>query len=461
MLSLVFVVVLSGCVRMGNDEVPTETVGTAPEQMAPSYLEETVPPCLPSAGSQTDPCASGLVEVDLQSIALSYPIWPSMNFVPTFEQTLLGYDFLGDENYPEYVPHVAVRATVIPNTTRCEPYPRWLANYNDPSRSAHSGDIYTNYECFSDLRINEYIVGVGPPRLTVILHSERISSYFNKPDDSPEDWPGNRAQIDSDLDDPRSRTAAAFEGKEFVLFLEPSSTLAVEAWMVDTWSSFELWFVQRGEDITVQELDAYGGDSEITVTTPAGDDTNEIRAVAQAILWAQTDEQRNKLNIPLTQLVQEVKQAAQNRTAATGGRIGVNTSLPMLVTDANKLRDYYTAVGAVYEGDQATAVPPAVVPGIPQNVAVSESWVVTWDPPDRGGETHWYRLELRFTSGRVLLITSDRAVNITRWITDRLGQNLDLRVRAHNIVSKHGQWTDTLTYTNITTTAPTTTATAP
>ena len=439
-------------------KVPTETVGSPHQDVDLAYLEGTIPPCTPLAGSRHDPCRLGIAEVEPRSVGLSYPVWPGMDVIPTFDQILLGYSVLGNENYPHYVPHIVVRATVVPDTTRCEPYPRWLANYYDPSRSAHSGGAYTNYECFSDVRVNDYIVGIGPPRLTVRLHIELIAHYFDT-GRNPADWPTRRDSIIEELDDPRTRTAAAYEGKELILFLEPSQTLAVEAWMVNGWSSFELWFVQRGEDIVIHEVGSqFGGpDLETTVATPDGEDSDEIRAVAQAILWARDAVQRDKLNVPLSQLVQEVKKAAQNRTAITGGRIGVDTGLPMLVTDANQLRAYYTSVGAVYEGDEATVLPTAVVPGTPQNLAVSESWVVSWDPPDRGGQAHWYRLELRFTSGRVLLITSDRTVNITRWITDRLGQNLDIRVRAHNIVSKHGQWTDTLTYTNITTTSTTTT----
>ena len=62
----------------------------------------------------------------------------------------------------------------------------------------------------------------------------------------------------------------------------------------------------------------------------------------------------------LDDLVREVKQAHQNRLAITGGRIADNPSLPLLVSDANKLQDYYGAVSAVYEGDSATILPPRV-----------------------------------------------------------------------------------------------------
>ena len=62
--------------------------------------------------------------------------------------------------------------------------------------------------------------------------------------------------------------------------------------------------------------------------------------------------------MPLSELIPLIKEAAEERTAITGGRIGVHSSLPLLVTDANKLQDYYGAVGAVYEGEGATVLPP-------------------------------------------------------------------------------------------------------
>ena len=69
------------------------------------------------------------------------------------------------------------------------------------------------------------------------------------------------------------------------------------------------------------------------------------------------------MDIPLSELEREVRKAAKERDALTGGRIGVDPSLPMLVTDANKLQDFYKAAGAVYEGDRATVLPPPVPGG--------------------------------------------------------------------------------------------------
>ena len=358
---------------------------------------------------------------------------------PNYTNMLLGTNLPGIA-----VPHIVVRGTVQVDTTRCELYSVKL-----PSYSGTSIDISENadYYCFVDIGISEYLVGEGPPRLTIGIHREVI--WPIDVDDWPDDVDDGLIQT---LAHSRTQTATAYEGRELVLFLQPTGSISVEAWEPD-WL-FNIWFVQRTDD--------------------------GIRAVAQEIDLAATPEIRGQLDLPLTELETQIRTAATARTEhiaelASGtnvtqpsptGTIRINGGLgdlkpvPLIVTDANQLRAYYTAVGAVYEGDQATVLPPTVVPGVPQNLAVSETWVVTWDPPGRGGEAHWYRLELRFTSGRVLLITGDRTVNISRWVSDRLGENLSLRVRAHNFVSKHGEWTDTLTYTNIATTAPTTTTPA-
>lgn len=92
-----------------------------------------------------------------------------------------------------------------------------------------------------------------------------------------------------------------------------------------------------------------------------------IRALAQGI-WRVlvTEELRNALeeiyntlDRPLDEMVADVKQAAINRTTITGGRIGPYPDLPMFITDAHNLRDYYISVGAVYDdSDDATVLPP-------------------------------------------------------------------------------------------------------
>ena len=76
-----------------------------------------------------------------------------------------------------------------------------------------------------------------------------------------------------------------------------------------------------------------------------------------------TPEERNRFDLALSELVERIKEAAENRPAVTGWRIGEDPNLPLLVTDANRLQDFYRAAGAVYEGDGATVLPPPI-PGV-------------------------------------------------------------------------------------------------
>ena len=191
--------------------------------------------------------------------------------------------------------------------------------------------------CFAEVRISEYLVGEGPPELTVSLHREglKLPTRDGYRDAFIALHGGEDEYVDNALDFPALRTAAAYEGKELVLFLRIPATIAVEAW--STGLLLSVWFVQR-----------------------TGDDPP--RAVSIDIGLAVTSEQRAQLDIPLAELELQAREAATNRVAVTGGRIGIASNLPMLVTDANEVRTYYGAVGAVY-GDPARS--PATPPPVP------------------------------------------------------------------------------------------------
>ena len=172
------------------------------------------------------------------------------------------------------------------------------------------------------------------------------------------DWEEIKEETLQYLEDPKSRTATAYEGKEMILFLSTPTTRIVEAWNVNQY--FDIWFIQK-------------------------DENNQIRAIAQDITDAITDEQRNRLNLPLDELVREIKKAAQERTALHNGRIGPEQYHPPLVTDANHLQDFYKTIGAVYNtGEEDTKLPPPVpgendptAPTIPTNDGTTETTTPT------------------------------------------------------------------------------------
>ena len=76
--------------------------------------------------------------------------------------------------------------------------------------------------------------------------------------------------------------------------------------------------------------------------------------------WLTPDEYRSLGEMELPALTQAVTTAHQARVAANGGRIGEDDSLPMLVTDVNQLRQYFSdpKVGAYAPGAPTPEQPP-------------------------------------------------------------------------------------------------------
>ena len=273
------------------------------------YLEEVVPPCVPTE-SEPDPCPVGSPSrIDTGVLALQY-----MRRVPTFTERLVQEEgVLG-------IPHIVVRGTVQTGSTRCDRYPDVIANYVKV-QVIPAGF----YFCFVDITVNEYIVGEGPPVLTIMMERMNVWDLV--------DSSGNLFSWASYyFDQLKSDTVSVYEGKEMILFLSIPLSIAVESW--GTLGGGSRWFVQQTDD--------------------------GIRAVAQNIWLARNDEMRSKLNLPLDEMIEDIKVASVERLVITGGRMGTDPALPMLVTDANELREFYTTVGAVYEGDNATVLPPPV-----------------------------------------------------------------------------------------------------
>ena len=188
------------------------------------------------------------------------------------------------------------------------------------------------------MRVGDYIVGKGPPTLTV----QRYWYTY---------WEGDFANIASEegkteqeyIEDVRQMLETdeylgAIAGREVVLFIGPAASVSTEAW-----EAMAIWDVQRQEDGTV------------VAVHPDRD------------LWRHYEPDdylahRSKLEMELPALMQAVTTANQARVTEYGGRIGADASLPMLLTDASQLRQYYTNVGA-YDHPDGTPVPPPPVPG--------------------------------------------------------------------------------------------------
>ncbi len=351
-LVLVFVSLLTGCSQGSVSQVDVM------DRPGVLYLTEPVSPCALIEGSGRDPCALGRpARVESSTSASGWPIWVSSGAMPSYTEVLLGY------NLPAIAPHIVIRGVPLSGSTRCGLYS--LEDYSYEVDTLGWSNAY-HYYCFSEVMVREYIVGSGPPTLPVILGLD----LHGLSEEDAADW-----QADNN-DGLKVRTADAYEGKELILFLMPSLTIEVEAWHALSGST-SFWFVQRRGD--------------------------EIRAVSVDVELADTAEERAALDMPLDDLVVKIKAAAVERQQLTGGRVGITAvdgavaadgegerfpaaegvragaTLPMLVTDGNKLQEYYVAAGAVYKGEGKTTVLPPSPPAdfVPPSTTTAPSTTTT------------------------------------------------------------------------------------
>ena len=343
--------------------LPTSTpvsTQTATLASAPTYLAEEIPPCTPLPGSSVDPCQPRARRTDAANTGAG-----SRGPVPLHVKDLLAIPTL-----PFYNNHIVLRGTYLPGTVRCTSGHRVL----DPFYAIYEYGGLIIY-CFADVRVNAYLIGSGPPTLTVIVASSLYISIHGSGDDD-EDYglpqlesrrlayeralaEGGRFQYDEPLEGhllPGGRWRPLSVGyrpgrpwvsgppggigaKEVVLFIRPSNNISVEAWRVtDTWD------LERREDGTVVAIHPY-------------------------IEWFDLEMHRPLLEMELPALEQAVTAAHQARVAANGGRIGADESLPMLVTDANRLRQYFADPRV---GGYAPGVPTPTQPPPPCGLAVPD-----------------------------------------------------------------------------------------
>ena len=277
-----------------------------------SYLENDIPPCVPVDQSTKDPCA----QQEFPHIGFGYAA-VSLEEIPAYWELY----YSGRHDIPMFQPHIVIRATFLPDTSRCSVYEIRLPDFAASAMSTRGHFLY----CFIDVRVNNYLIGIGPAKLTVI-------GTFSQ------DGPTVEQRI---IDLIRSQLMNAYEGVESVLFLAPSFTTTAEAWLLN-----EIWDVQE-LDGTVKVVSPYVEYFEPTPENLAG------------------------LIVPLAEFEVTIAEAATTRAARHEGRTGASPGLPMFITDANLLRPYFEQVGVTYETN-----PPALPPPVP---------AYSWDCGTAGG----------------------------------------------------------------------------
>lgn len=277
------------------------------------YLVETIPPCTPIEGTEEETCRSGFPldsvgqlagghnidiisvfpiisgqMVDVKSVGLVHAdyFYESSELNPTISQIVVGES--GVVSYP----HLVIRATTRPHTTRCEKYPRNMG-------------VWLNYICFVDVRVNEYIIGKGPPDLTIAVYEESVGI---QPRENwkllPNEW------LDDQFGNPALRTATAYEGREMIILLTIPYRSSVETLQVAG-----VYFVVKPNDGPV-------------FVSPLHVDGLNLHTLYHA-------------NV-LVDLVQQYRDAEESRHDSSYDTYSEGRYLPpVLVEDANYLQDIY------------------------------------------------------------------------------------------------------------------------
>ena len=318
-------------------------------------------PCEPSA-SAANPCDVGR-SVEFPGWvpqSVSYPATP-----PTFEAMLFGSsDSDRLTEVPEHAllssTHIVARGRFVDNSLHCDGYavvnPDWAVDHaalgvpDPPEGQRVIVDFgIEHWMCFAELAVHEYLVGTGGSRVNVNIAAAAI------PYDAGVDFATLYEK--STLDAYRTAVTDHFFGSDWVVWLGPSYSTAVEAW-----TAYSLWDVQKGDDGVVR------------VVSPVTEHYEHAGLTGSAM---------ERLRSPLSDFRRDIKAAHASRVERTSGRIGVGTDTPKLVTDIIKLEDYYEEVGA-YHYPIATPAPPPTSPYAPTGL-----FVTRWNNPDPEVDIAW------------------------------------------------------------------------
>ena len=271
------------------------------EQMTIIPFSET-PPCTPAEGSLIEPCEPGL---DISYTGAGGGSPASSADTPTLEELLLG------RGEPGMSIHLVLRGTVIPDASRCAPYPnRYHEFHNLNEYIVETGLPEFWFLCHLSVRANDYYVGDGPRYITVTVHNLSYQAeWFDGYDDD---------QIKALFNDWQQTFARLLEGREMVMFLGPSPFSSLESWV--------LWHV-----------------------APLESDGVEVMAVRPRSSQGE--------RISLTQFEIEIDAAHDSRVAKTEGRISPDSGAPALVGSIDGLSGYLQTIKA-YDDPVVTPAPP-------------------------------------------------------------------------------------------------------
>ena len=288
------------------------------------YFEARIEPCA-SASGDFDPCDPDR-DVEFQGFSQGSSVLPDRPY--SLEEVLFNSWGVWDlDEVPNWdlvsATHIVARGRFEEDSLVCQGFPvlfpAWSLDYADlgipepePGQPIHLGPTVSHWMCFARLQVHEYMVGKGGASVTVLLASAGIPYYDEAEFEAPESH--------TLLEMHRKAVSDHFVGPEGVVWLAPSYSAAVESWM-----SYSLWGVQRGEDGIVR------------VISPDAKYYENVEDL---------EYDDSHLMAPLDEFRQLIADADSSRRERTSGRIGVGADTPMMVQDALRLSDYYQEIGA-------------------------------------------------------------------------------------------------------------------
>ena len=314
----------------------------------PEYLTEEIPPCTPAPGSSADPCSpggelTGVTGEDAHGSAVAQ----GSSYILHEGQLDLRYRLRGSSSL--HVPHLVLRGTYLPRTVRCTAGDRLRWPSHAPEISPGFLDSRA-IKCYVDVRVNAYVLGTGPSTLTVMAAREIYWDGYGgalEPDPENETDPDYVERLRQFHERGLIEGEGSIEGREAVLFIGPAADTSSEAWRV-----FETWEVRRRNDDVVVAVHP--------------DRDRWVRARPEDY-----PTHRSKLEMELPAFTQAVTTANHARVAAYGGRTDPHLDYPLLVTDANQLRQLFIDIGAYDHPDGPPAQPPRV-PACANGTAVTD-----------------------------------------------------------------------------------------
>ena len=281
------------------------------EPSGAEYLTEEIPPCVPVPGSSVDPCEPDVpVLTGGGQVNLGNSPWGMRTFLDEGGRSKV------------YVAHLVLRGTYRPGTVRCIDHgirfrPPPYTNVSEWPASTSSISI----KCYVDVRVNSYVLGTGPANLTVQVYSGEY--WFEEEEKDFVEAVRNafeRALIEGRELLKIRVPEGGIEGREMMLFVGPSVDVSAETWEVHF-----TWDVQQREDGTAIAVHPHRDYWSSTYSYPS---------------------YQSRLEMELPAFTQAVAAADQARITEYGGRTAADEGYPMLVTDANRLSQFMTDIGA-------------------------------------------------------------------------------------------------------------------